>query len=44
MNLLRFRATMPANRLVRWATILPYTLAYFRFFNGWRSLAKDLTA
>ncbi len=44
MDLLRFRAGMPANRLVRWAAILPHTAAYFRYFNGWRSLAKDLTS
>ena len=44
MRLLRFRAAMPANRLVRWAAVLPHSRDYFRYFNGWRSLVKDLTA
>ena len=44
MDLLRFRATMPSNRLRRWAAILPHMRAYFLYFNGWRSLVKDLTA
>ncbi len=43
-KLLRFRAGMPANRLVRWLTILPHAREYFAYFNGWRSLVKDLTA
>ncbi len=44
MDLLRFRAGMPSSRLVRWVAILPHTLAYYRYFNGSRSLVKDLTA
>ncbi len=44
MALLRFRAGMPANRLVRWVQILPHAREYFLYFNGWRSLVKDLTA
>jgi glycosyltransferase involved in cell wall biosynthesis len=43
-ELLQFRAGMPANRLVRWVAILPHTREYFAYFNGWRSLVKDLTA
>ncbi len=44
MALLRFRAGMPANRMVRWVKILPHAREYFLYFNGWRSLVKDLTA
>lgn len=44
MELLRFRAGMPSSRLIRWAAILPRIPDYFRYFNGWRSLVKDLTA
>lgn len=44
MNLLRFRASMPANRIARSAAILPRSRDYFAYFNGWRSLAKDLTS
>ena len=44
MNLLRFRAGMPVNRPARWLAILPRARDYFRYFNGWRSLLKDLTA
>lgn len=44
MDLLRFRANLPANRLQRLGRILPRSGEYHRFFNGWRSLVKDLTA
>lgn len=44
MNLLQFRAELPHNRLQRLGRILPRSGAYYRYFNGWRSLVKDLTA
>lgn len=44
MDLLQFRAELPANRLQRLGKILPRSRQYHRYFNGWRSLVKDLTA
>ncbi len=44
MRLLQFRAELPENRLLRLGKILPRSRDYHRFFNGWRSLVKDLTA
>ena len=44
MHLLRFRADLPDNRLLRMLRILPKEAQYRRYFNGWRSMAKDLTA
>jgi glycosyltransferase involved in cell wall biosynthesis len=44
MRLLKFRAEMPVGRLLRWAKILSHARDYFLYFNGWRSLVKDLTA
>lgn len=44
MDLLQFRADLPANRLQRLSRILPRSQEYYRYFNGWRSLVKDLTA
>ncbi len=44
MSLLQFRADLPGDRLQRMARILPRSREYHRYFNGWRSLVKDLTA
>ncbi len=44
MDLLQFRANLPAKRLQRLSRILPRSGQYHRYFNGWRSLVKDLTA
>ena len=44
MELLRFRAELPSNPLSRAIKIIPKTGDYYRYFNGWRSMVKDLTA
>ncbi len=44
MNLLRFRAELPANPLVRLIKVVPQAGNYQQFFNGWRSMVKDITA
>ncbi len=44
MDLLRFRADLPESRLARTLKVAGRSRDYHRFFNGWRSLAKDLTA
>lgn len=44
MGLLQFRADLPQNRLQRLSKILPRSREYHLYFNGWRSLVKDLTA
>ena len=44
MELLRFRSEMPEGHLARALKIVPKMGNYHRFFNGWRSIAKDLTA
>lgn len=43
-GLLRYRAQLQGNWIVRRARILLHTRQYFLYFNGWRSLVKDLTA
>ncbi|MGP8260227.1 MAG: glycosyltransferase [Acidobacteriaceae bacterium] len=43
MNLLRFRAGLPANHLSRAIKVIPKTRYYLRYFNGWKSMVKDLT-
>jgi glycosyltransferase involved in cell wall biosynthesis len=44
MDLLRFRAELPSNPLTRVVKVLPKTRNYHRYFNGWKSMVKDLTA
>jgi hypothetical protein len=44
MELLRFRAELPANPLSRIFRVIPKTRSYHRYFNGWKSMVKDLTA
>ncbi len=44
LTLLQFRSELPANHIARAIKILPAAVDYFRYFNGWRSLVKDLTA
>ena len=44
MDLLQFRANLPQDRLQRLSRILRRSGEYHRYFNGWRSLVKDLTA
>jgi glycosyltransferase involved in cell wall biosynthesis len=44
MDLLRFRAALPSNPLFRMMKVIPETRNYHRYFNGWKSVIKDLTA
>jgi hypothetical protein len=44
MRLLERRAEFPAGRLRRIPGVLAETGNYHRYFNGWRSIVKDLTA
>ena len=43
LALLRLRADFPSNRLTRLTKVLPQTANYHRYFNGWKSIVKDLT-
>jgi hypothetical protein len=42
--LLAMRANLPENRLLRISKRLPHTLNYYRYFNGWKSIIKDLAS
>ena len=42
LALLSMRANLPENRLLRVGRILPHAQNYYRYFNGWRSIVKDL--
>jgi glycosyltransferase involved in cell wall biosynthesis len=44
MELLRFRAELPSNPFSRAIRIIPRMGEYHRYFNGWKSLVKDLTS
>jgi glycosyltransferase involved in cell wall biosynthesis len=44
MELLRYRAELSANPVRRAGQVLGQSGNYYRFFNGWRSMVKDLTA
>jgi hypothetical protein len=44
MALLKMRSELPANRLLRLAKVLPEVNNYTRYFNGWKSVVKDITA
>lgn len=44
MDLLRFRAELPSNPLSRTVKVISKTRNYRRYFNGWKSMIKDLTA
>lgn len=44
LALLGLRANLPANHLLRLAKVLPEVNNYRRYFNGWKSIVKDLTA
>ena len=43
MDLLRFRAELPSNYLLRAIQVIPKAGDYRRYFNGWKSVIKDLT-
>jgi glycosyltransferase involved in cell wall biosynthesis len=43
MDLLEKRNGLPKNRLLRLKAVLPEVANYHRYFNGWRSVVKDLT-
>lgn len=43
LALMQLRSTLPANRMVRLAKILPAVRDYHRYFNGWKSIIKDIT-
>lgn len=44
LRLLRVRAQLPANRMMRLGTMLPELANYHRYLNGWRTIVKDITA
>lgn len=44
IGLLERRAAFPENKLARAPKVLSEIANYHRFFNGWRSVVKDLTA
>jgi glycosyltransferase involved in cell wall biosynthesis len=44
MELLRYRAGLSGNRVRRAGQVLSQARAYHRFFNGWKSMVKDITA
>jgi glycosyltransferase involved in cell wall biosynthesis len=44
MDLLRFRAELPSNPVKRAVKIIPKMRNYHLYFNGWKSLVKDLTS
>jgi hypothetical protein len=44
MDLLRFRSELPLNPLSRTIKVIQKTRQYHRYFNGWKSMIKDLTA
>jgi glycosyltransferase involved in cell wall biosynthesis len=44
MDLLRFRAELPSNPLSRAIKVISESSNYHQYFNGWRSIVKDLTA
>jgi len=44
MDLLRFRADLPPNPILRAVKVIPAIRKYQRYFNGWKSVIKDLTA
>jgi glycosyltransferase involved in cell wall biosynthesis len=44
MDLLRFRAQLPSNPLSRVFKVIPKAGDYHRYFNGWKSMIKDMTA
>ncbi len=44
MELLRFRAELQGNPVVRVVKVLGQTKNYQRFFNGWKSMIKDMSA
>jgi glycosyltransferase involved in cell wall biosynthesis len=43
LALFRLRSELPASRLLRIGKVLPQLGNYQRYFNGWRSIVKDLT-
>lgn len=44
MALLKMRSELPGNRLLRLVRVLPQMNNYRRYFNGWKSVIKDITA
>lgn len=43
LALFQVRSILPASRLMRIGKVLPQVGNYQRYFNGWRSIVKDLT-
>lgn len=43
LALMQIRSNLPSNRLLRLGKVLPAALDYHRYFNGWKSIIKDLT-
>lgn len=44
MDLLRFRAELPSNPLPRMIKVISHANNYHQFFNGWKTMIKDITA
>jgi acetone carboxylase gamma subunit len=44
MDLLRFRADLPSNPILRAIKVIPKMSNYCHYFNGWKSMIKDLIA
>ena len=44
LALMQLRSNLPSNRVARLGKILPAVHDYQRYFNGWKSILKDVTA
>lgn len=43
LALMQLRSSLPSNRMVRLGRVLPAVRDYYRYFNGWKSIIKDIT-
>ena len=43
LALMQIRSSLPSNRLMRLGKVLPAVRDYHRYFNGWKSIIKDIT-
>lgn len=44
LDLIELRSSLPSNRLLRFTKVLRNRRRYHLYFNGWKSIIKDLTA
>lgn len=44
LALMQLRSNLPSNRMARLGKILPAVHDYQKYFNGWKSIVKDVTA